>query len=215
MLPEPILMHDSVTWKPIPNSRCYWASSEGQIKGPRRILKPWVSNGYLYVKIHGVTKKVSTLVAQAFHPNDLEDLQVCHNNGDKLDNRASNLRWDTKSNNELDKRKHGTMHQVNRTRCPRGHLLESPNLIPSQLKLGKRSCLACNRFSNRNTDNEFILEFIYQEIMLRKAPYARETITSRQASQVSGMQSIEGASGHVVNDLPELPSGEDHTGSES
>lgn len=42
----------------------------------------------------------------------------------------------------------------------------------------------------------------------------RAQFEERQASQVSGMQSVEGASGHIVNDLPELPSGEDHTGSE-
>ena len=29
--------------------------------------------------------------------------------------------------------------------CPRGHLLEVPNLVPSDLKLGRRACLACNR----------------------------------------------------------------------
>lgn len=42
----------------------------------------------------------------------------------------------------------------------------------------------------------------------------RQEFEERQASQVSGMQSIEGSSGHLVNDLPGLPSGEDHTGSE-
>lgn len=29
--------------------------------------------------------------------------------------------------------------------CPRGHLLSGANLVPSDLKLGRRACLACNR----------------------------------------------------------------------
>ena len=29
--------------------------------------------------------------------------------------------------------------------CPRGHLLSGANLVPSDLELGKRGCLACNR----------------------------------------------------------------------
>ena len=29
--------------------------------------------------------------------------------------------------------------------CPRGHLLVGANLVPSDLKVGKRGCLACNR----------------------------------------------------------------------
>lgn len=33
---------------------------------------------------------------------------ACHNNGIKIDNRLSNLRWGTYSSNELDKREHGT-----------------------------------------------------------------------------------------------------------
>lgn len=33
---------------------------------------------------------------------------MCHNNGDRIDNRAENLRYDTQSENIWDARRHGT-----------------------------------------------------------------------------------------------------------
>jgi hypothetical protein len=40
-------------------------------------------------------------------------MEACHNNGEKQDNRLSNLRWDTKSANSLDSIKHGTHSGLN------------------------------------------------------------------------------------------------------
>jgi hypothetical protein len=56
-----------------------------------------------------VAAAVHRLVAVAFverpHSGAVE---VCHNDGNKRNNRASNLRWDTRQGNQADKRKHGT-----------------------------------------------------------------------------------------------------------
>lgn len=38
-----------------------------------------------------------------------EGLECCHENGDESDDRLDNLRWDTHSNNLMDRRKHGTV----------------------------------------------------------------------------------------------------------
>ncbi len=38
-----------------------------------------------------------------------EGMWACHNDGDKNNNSLSNLRWDTRSNNERDKLKHGKL----------------------------------------------------------------------------------------------------------
>lgn len=104
--------------------------------------------GYLGVSFcgNGLRNKryfVHRLVATAFHGSPAEGLQVCHNNGDPSDNRATNLRWDTSSANLRDKALHGTNHNRNRTHCPRGHPLQEPNLTPGDLKKGFRSCRSC------------------------------------------------------------------------
>jgi hypothetical protein len=70
--------------------------------------------------------------------------EACHENGDRSDNRLTNLRWDTPSNNNLDKHRHGTM-PPRRTQCPRGHLYLPGNLVPSALAKGGLTCLACSR----------------------------------------------------------------------
>lgn len=54
------------------------------------------------------TQEVHRLVLEAFVGLCPEGMEGCHNNGDRYDNRLSNLRWDTRANNHADKRKHGT-----------------------------------------------------------------------------------------------------------
>ena len=38
-------------------------------------------------------------------------MQCCHNDGNKHNNKLSNLRWDTATANQLDKNKHGTSNK--------------------------------------------------------------------------------------------------------
>lgn len=57
---------------------------------------------------------VGVLVLLAFVGARPERMQCCHNNGDKSDNRLSNVRWDTSKNNMEDQRKHGTLQQGER-----------------------------------------------------------------------------------------------------
>ena len=71
------------------------------------------SQGYLRVTLTNKngsqsTKNVHTLVLTTFIGPRPKDMQACHNNGDKTDNRLENLRWDTPSANNLDKRLHDT-----------------------------------------------------------------------------------------------------------
>lgn len=105
--------------------------------------------GYLQVrfKVDGVSKKKSVhrLVMAAFVGPCPAGMEVCHNNGERTDNRLSNLRYDSHSENMYDRRRHGTDHEVNKTHCPRGHLLESPNLVAHLSRRGVRGCLSCCR----------------------------------------------------------------------
>ena len=81
-----------------------------------RVLKQTVQVGrdfgYPYIKVcvNGVskTKRVHTLVCEAFHGPRPAGMQVCHNDGTRTNNTVGNLRWGTPSENQLDRIDHGT-----------------------------------------------------------------------------------------------------------
>lgn len=153
-------------WRPVLGYEgLYEVSSTGKVRSLDRIgtmsngvrrryrgraLAPGISNkGYQYVILcrdgQEKTATVHRLVALAFLPAPTPGLIVCHNNGDPMDNRVENLRWDTYSGNENDVVAHGNHQFATRTHCPRSHPLALPNLVPSALKKGHRNCLACER----------------------------------------------------------------------
>ena len=79
-----------------------------------RILKPWPTRGgYLVASLRAPGKKkparVAGLVCRAFHGEPPSPKhEVAHNDGVRTNNAAANLRWSTKSENNLDKSVHGT-----------------------------------------------------------------------------------------------------------
>ena len=91
------------------------------------------------------TVKVYRLVARYFMGPNPAGMFVCHNNGVKGDSKLSNLRFDTPSSNANDHVLHGNHFQSKKTHCKRGHPLEQPNLKASQLRNGRRLCLACEK----------------------------------------------------------------------
>lgn len=54
-------------------------------------------------KVYG-PRAVHLYVLETFVGPRPEGMQACHGDGDPANNRLSNLRWDTCSNNNLDKR---------------------------------------------------------------------------------------------------------------
>lgn len=92
-----------------------------------------------------ITSRVHVVVLEAFVGPRPEGLEGCHNDGDHTNNVPSNLRWDTSSSNSYDSVRHGTHPESKKLVCPREHRLVAPNLVPSQLRRGYRSCLACAR----------------------------------------------------------------------
>ena len=98
-------------WRRVVGFPSYLVSSDGHVKSlpegkqrqvPERILRPADNgNGYLFVLLrkNGKTfnKRIHNLVAEAFVPRPLlPQLYVMHKNGDRADNRATNLAWGTK-----------------------------------------------------------------------------------------------------------------------
>lgn len=115
-------------WKDITGYEgLYQVSNQGHVQsmdrcvstqtGPRnykgKILRQSKSNtGYLVVSLYKDTKQVDKLVhrlvLEAFVGICPKGMECCHDNGKQQDARLSNLRWDTPSNNNKDKRQHGT-----------------------------------------------------------------------------------------------------------
>lgn len=99
--------------------------------------------------LHPQPRYVHQLVALAFIGPRPAGLETCHNNGNKLDNRASNLRYDTAAGNARDRAKHGTNYLANRSSCIVGHPF-SPGNTRIRVRPGgkERVCLACQDLSN-------------------------------------------------------------------
>ena len=96
----------------------------------------------------GKTWLVHRLVAMAFLGPCPPGYVVCHNNGDRTDNRAENLRWDSRSANAIDSIKHGTHFSVRITHCPQGHEYTESN---TRLVRGgtARTCVTCRTEQSR------------------------------------------------------------------
>ena len=124
-----IIYHPEVTqgsdeWRTIPEFPDYAASRDGQIKRVhvdarchRLTGKPLVQSvskaGYAQVTLcdNGVRKsrRVNRVVCAAFHdPAPTDRHHAAHNDGDRLNNCSSNLRWAIGVENSADKVAHGT-----------------------------------------------------------------------------------------------------------
>src|SRR5690606_1107007 len=108
-------MQSTELWKPVVGYEgLYEVSSLGNVRswngrwstGQAKAMKPTpIPGGYLTVALYlpagRVTHLVHRMVAEAFHSRDGHDL-VRHLDGDKRNNRATNLAWGTPSENSMD-----------------------------------------------------------------------------------------------------------------
>jgi hypothetical protein len=120
------------TWRAIPGHQGYEVSDQGRVRHlphiqhrahPKtgiaqefryaaRILKPVKGQyGYLWVNLDGKQIFVHRLVLLAFVGPQPEGHETCHGNGDRGDNRLTNLRWGTKADNFADRERHGTINR--------------------------------------------------------------------------------------------------------
>lgn len=109
-------------WRTIPGIAEYEVSEYGDVRragkasGARvgQVLKPHMSKqGYLRynLSVNDVSRKYSThtLVARAFIGAKPAGMETCHNDGNRLNNHYTNLRYDTSAGNHADKFAHGTL----------------------------------------------------------------------------------------------------------
>jgi hypothetical protein len=142
-------------WHPVPGSDgCYEISDQGRLwSRPRHgtlggIIKGSTSpDGYrqvlLQIRGRATGYKIHTMVAIAFIGPRPKGMEVCHKDGNKLNNNRSNLKYDTHRNNTRERVLHGHHYQAAKTHCDSGHEFTLENTrIRSD---GSRTCRTCER----------------------------------------------------------------------
>ncbi len=118
-------------WQDIPGFSQYQVSDSGEIlsyhRGKPRQLKVRLSQGRAVVSLYQNGKQFYTLVGPLIltifvGPKPL-GMECCHWDGNPMNNRISNLRWDTHQENVADSIRHGTFPVGSRN--GRAKLIES------------------------------------------------------------------------------------------
>ncbi len=117
-----------------------------------RKRKPWLGrrDGYFLIGINANGKQATTsvhrLVLEAFIGPCPDGMEACHNNGNRADNRSTNLRWDTRKNNHSDKDRHGTAQKGTNHGCAKLTWAEVAEI---------RSSYATRQFTQRELARRF------------------------------------------------------------
>lgn len=150
MIPGGDLLHEE--WRPIPGWPGYMVSNLGRVRSGPDLMRGGVdANGYRRVRLRTTERQkswfVHRLVLLAFRGEAPDGHQGCHNDGDKQNNRLTNLRWDTQSGNVLDQVRHGVHNMASKTRCKSGHPFNEANtyIAPN----GSRKCRTCRAEAQR------------------------------------------------------------------
>lgn len=146
-------------WRRIPGHPDYEVSDLGRVRSwktvgpggpPPRYLTGGVSRGYRTVIVRTDGKRgdgfVHRLVAAAFlGPRPHPKAEVRHLDGDKANNRATNLEYGTHQENALDVAKTTGHHFGSRTHCINGHPYDETNTYWRKREGGGRHCRTCRR----------------------------------------------------------------------
>jgi hypothetical protein len=120
------------------------------------VLKPLpVRAGYVRVELNRDNKRtayyVHRLVLTAFVGPRGDGQEVCHRNTTRDDNRLTNLRWGTHTENMADRLRDGNHPMASKTHCLRGHAFTAEN---TYVYRGNRCCRACKRIHKLRHKNK-------------------------------------------------------------
>lgn len=165
--PSPTLApSDDAIWAPAVGFPGYFVSDEGHVlsvKGghPRVLRANRRPNGYLAVTPYCAGKprngaEVHVLVTTAFHGPRPSGLLVRHLDGNRLNNRATNLCWGTGTENQFDAVMHGANRESTKTHCKNGHPFDDVNTRRYFRRDGRvqRVCRQCEKDRPRNRQRD-------------------------------------------------------------
>jgi hypothetical protein len=146
-------------WVVIPGTEgCYEVSHRGRVWSRPRLgtrggimAGSTTPDGYRQVQLHCYGKmsnfRIHQLVALAFLGPTPDGMEICHKDGDQLNNDVSNLKFDTHRKNTQERVEHGHHWQAQKTHCDSGHEFTPENtyIRPD----GCRSCRECGRAKDR------------------------------------------------------------------
>lgn len=105
-------------WRTLPWLFGYEVSEFGDVRATQdhhthpkagEFVAGFMKGGYRRYKLNQRLRWAHRLVCEAFNgPAPSERHEVAHNDGDRLNNHFSNLRWATRQDNHLDRQAHGT-----------------------------------------------------------------------------------------------------------
>lgn len=140
----------NATWKPVVGYEgTYEVSDQGDVRRVGGVvLKPYIDRelrAHVTLSVGGRRRLfgIHRLVLTAFVGPCPDGMGGCHWDGDGTNNRLANLRWDTRSENQRDKVRHGRHPMAKRTHCKNGHEFTPANTW--RRKSGARGCRACQR----------------------------------------------------------------------
>jgi len=131
--------------------RTFWHSITGEFVRRGKPVRQRVEDCRNRVRLtkNGVVRNVSVhrIVLEAFVGPCPPGMEGCHNDGNPRNNVLTNLRWDTRSENQRDSIRHGTHSMARKTHCKRNHAFTAENtyVFPN----GARQCKTCRRERDR------------------------------------------------------------------